>query len=354
MGKGAVSDMSKTKLQFKNGRVARALFCNDENNLERIEQSFDIKITSRDNFFILKGRQENIEKAKLLFTELEKLLEKGAQIHDTEFTYLLEELSSHAETSVSLSEEKIEVPGRKRIIIPKSEGQTRYIQAMRNKTAVFGIGPAGTGKTYLAMAMAISHLKLGVTRRIILTRPAVEAGESLGFLPGDLYDKILPYLRPLYDALHDMINEESLERYRDRGIIEVVPLAYMRGRTLNDSFVILDEAQNATIEQMRMFLTRLGFRSKVVVTGDITQIDLPSFRRSGLVQVQAILKQIEDIEFVYFNEKDVVRHKLVAKIIKAYEKYDELLNNHEKNTDKKKTIKKSPDKQTETEDQRTV
>ena len=346
MNKGASGNMSKVKLQFENGRFARALFCNDENNLERIEKSFDIKITSRDNFFMLKGRQENIEKTKIFFGELEKLLQKGAQIHDTEFTYLLEELSNSSAPTVSLSDEKIEVPGRRKVIIPKSEGQTRYIKAMRDKTAVFGIGPAGTGKTYLAMAMAISHLKSGIIRRIILTRPAVEAGESLGFLPGDLYDKILPYLRPLYDALHDMINEESLERYRDRGIIEVVPLAYMRGRTLNDSFVILDEAQNATIEQMRMFLTRLGFRSKAVVTGDITQIDLPSFRRSGLVQVQSILKKIDDIEFVYFNEKDVVRHELVAKIIKAYEKYDELMNNHEKDSDKKKTTKKPADKQT--------
>ncbi|MCD6459834.1 PhoH family protein [bacterium] len=336
--------MSKSRLQFENGRTARSLFCNDENNLELIENAFDIKITARDNFFVLKGRQENIEKIKIFFSELKKLLAKGAQIHQTEFTYLLEELSSRAEQSASLSDEKIEVPGRKKIIIPKTEGQIRYIQAIRSKTAVFGIGPAGTGKTYLAMAMAVSHLKSGIIRRIILTRPAVEAGESLGFLPGDLYDKILPYLRPLYDALHDMITEETLKRYRDRGIIEIVPLAYMRGRTLNDAFIILDEAQNATIEQMRMFLTRLGFRSKAVVTGDITQIDLPSFRRSGLVQVQSILKKIDDIEFIYFNEKDVVRHELVSKIIKAYEKYDELKNNHEKNTDQKKINKKSADK----------
>lgn len=315
--------MTKSRLLYESGQYARALFCNDETNLSLIEIKFDVKVTSRDNFFILKGREENVNRAKSFFHELEKLQERGS-IQREEFKYLLDEIDQEDKKGPEIFQDKIEVPGKKRVIVPKTGGQKKYIESIRNHSVVFGIGPAGTGKTYLAMAMAVASLKSGITRRIILTRPAVEAGESLGFLPGDLYEKVLPYLRPLYDALYDMIDEQTLERYRDRGIIEVVPLAYMRGRTLNDAFIILDEAQNSTIEQMRMFLTRLGFGSKAVVTGDITQIDLPSYRSSGLVQVQNILKNIADIDFVYFNEKDVVRHALVSKIIKAYENYDKI------------------------------
>ena len=206
---------------------------------------------------------------------------------------------------------------------PKTLGQEKYVQAIRDNTIVIGVGPAGTGKTYLAVAMAVSAFRAKEVNRIILTRPAVEAGEKLGFLPGDLQQKVDPYLRPLYDALFDMLGAENFQRYQEKGNIEVAPLAYMRGRTLDDSFIILDEAQNTTTEQMKMFLTRLGFNSKMVVTGDITQIDLPDGKRSGLVEITKILKNIEDIKTVKFSEKDVVRHKLVQDIIKAYEKYEE-------------------------------
>ena len=210
-----------------------------------------------------------------------------------------------------------------RPVKPKTLGQEKYVQAIRDNTIVIGVGPAGTGKTYLAVAMAVSAFRAKEVNRIILTRPAVEAGEKLGFLPGDLQQKVDPYLRPLYDALFDMLGAENFQRYQERGNIEVAPLAYMRGRTLDDSFIILDEAQNTTTEQMKMFLTRLGFNSKMVVTGDITQIDLPDGKRSGLVEITKILKNVDDIKTVRFSEKDVVRHKLVQDIIRAYEKYEE-------------------------------
>jgi len=340
--------MTKSRLLYESGVYARSLFCDDENNLSLIENKFDVKVTSRDNFFILKGREENVNKVKSFFHDLEKLQERGS-IQKEEFMYLLSEINQEEKKGQEIFQDKIEVPGKKRVIVPKTEGQKRYIESIRNHSVVFGIGPAGTGKTYLAMAMAVASLKVGITRRIILTRPAVEAGESLGFLPGDLYEKVLPYLRPLYDALYDMIDEQTLERYRDRGIIEVVPLAYMRGRTLNDAFIILDEAQNSTIEQMRMFLTRLGFGSKAVVTGDITQIDLPSYRSSGLIQVQNILKNINDIDFIYLDEKDVVRHALVSKIIKAYENYDKAQEKEEIEFQKKERQKDTDNQPSENE-----
>ncbi|MBF8279770.1 MAG: putative phosphate starvation-inducible protein, PhoH-like protein, partial [candidate division NC10 bacterium] len=215
----------------------------------------------------------------------------------------------------------IEVSSKKRLVRPKGPGQRRYIEAIRHHDIVFGIGPAGTGKTYLAMAMAVSALLKREVNRIILTRPAVEAGEKLGFLPGTLYEKINPYLRPLYDALYDMIETERVTRLIEMSTIEVAPLAFMRGRTLNDSFIVLDEAQNTTSEQMKMFLTRLGFGSKTVITGDITQVDLPTGRQSGLIEVQGILKRIDGIKFVYLSEEDVVRHELVQQIVRAYESY---------------------------------
>jgi phosphate starvation-inducible PhoH-like protein len=217
---------------------------------------------------------------------------------------------------------EIPVSTRKRAVVPKNEAQRKYVEAIKEHDIVFGIGPAGTGKTYLAMATAVSALLRREVSRIILVRPAVEAGEKLGFLPGDMYEKVHPYLRPLYDALYDMIETEKANKLVERGDIEIAPLAFMRGRTLNDSFIILDEAQNTTSEQMKMFLTRLGFNSKTVVTGDITQIDLPSGRSSGLIEVQKILEGIEGIRFMYFTNRDVVRHKLVQQIIKAYEKYE--------------------------------
>lgn len=216
----------------------------------------------------------------------------------------------------------IPVSSKKRFVIPKTETQGRYIEAIKNFDIVIGIGPAGTGKTYLAMAMAVNALLKKQISRIVLARPAVEAGEKLGFLPGDIYEKVHPYLRPLYDALFDMMEPEKVSKLVERGVIEIAPLAYMRGRTLNDSFIILDEAQNTTSEQMKMYLTRLGFNSKTVITGDVTQIDLPSGKTSGLIESEKILKEIEGIKFVYFSEKDVVRHKLVQEIIKAYERYE--------------------------------
>jgi phosphate starvation-inducible protein PhoH and related proteins len=232
-------------------------------------------------------------------------------------------LSDGQATSVKdLFLNNIPVSSKKRFIIPKTETQRQYIEAIRNHDIVIGIGPAGTGKTYLAMAMAINAFLKKQVSRIVLARPAVEAGEKLGFLPGDLYEKVNPYLRPLYDALFDMMEAEKAGKLVDRGIIEIAPLAFMRGRTLNDSFIILDEAQNTTAEQMKMYLTRLGFNSKTVITGDITQIDLPHGKASGLIEVEKILSGVEGIKFVYFSEKDVVRHKLVQEIVRAYERYE--------------------------------
>jgi len=314
--------MPKIKIEFENGRIAHSLYCNDEKNLRIIEKKLNVKVVSRDNTFILQGSEENIKKTISLLKELDELRQNGTKIHQSVFLYTLGETDTIEKNVQKIFTKKIKVPGRKKEISPKTEGQKNYIDLIQNQPVVFGIGPAGTGKTYLAIAMAVSTLRNGLVKKIILTRPAVEAGENLGFLPGDLYEKILPYLKPLYDALHDMIDEETLERYRERGTIEIVPLAYMRGRTLNDAFIILDEAQNSTLGQMKMFLTRLGFGSKAVITGDITQIDLPSVKNSGLIEIRSILGNIDGIEFSYFTEKDVFRHPLVSKIIKAYDQYE--------------------------------
>src|SRR5207249_9699662 len=251
------------------------------------------------------------------------LLEAGIRLDLADLGFLVRLLENGEDLSPqTLLAERIAVPSQKRFISPKSLGQRRYIQAIRQHDIVIGIGPAGTGKTYLAMAMAVAELERKEFSRIILARPAVEAGEKLGFLPGDLLEKVNPYLRPLYDALYDMLDFEKAQRLMERGAIEVAPLAFMRGRTLNDSFIILDEAQNATVEQMKMFLTRLGFDSKMVITGDITQVDLPASRGSGLIEVQAILKGIQGISFVYFDDHDVVRHHLVSAIIRAYDAHE--------------------------------
>jgi len=252
------------------------------------------------------------------------LLEAGIRLDPADLSFLLRLLENGEDLSPqTLLAERIAVPSQKRFISPKSLGQRRYIQAIRQHDLVIGIGPAGTGKTYLAMAMAVAELERKEFSRIILARPAVEAGEKLGFLPGDLLEKVNPYLRPLYDALYDMLDFERAQRLIERGAIEVAPLAFMRGRTLNDSFIILDEAQNATVEQMKMFLTRLGFYSKAVITGDVTQVDLPSSKDSGLIQIQHILQGIQGIDFVYFSERDVVRHPLVQEIVKAYNRYEQ-------------------------------
>lgn len=278
-------------------------------------------ISARGNKIIIKGEEDSARKAKRLIEELREISSEGYSIKPEDIRYAIE--TSQGEPSLkNLFMSNIPVSSKKRFIVPKTETQREYIEAIRNYDIVIGIGPAGTGKTYLAMAMAVNALLKRQVTRIVLARPAVEAGEKLGFLPGDIEEKVSPYLRPLYDALFDMMEPEKVAKYIERGVIEIAPLAFMRGRTLNDSFVILDEAQNTTTEQMKMYLTRLGFNSKTVITGDVTQIDLPAGKLSGLVEAEKILKGIEGIKFVYFNEKDVVRHRLVQEIIRAYERYE--------------------------------
>ena len=270
---------------------------------------------------MLQGSLAELEMAENLLNQLYGLLREGYPVYDRDVDYSLRILASNHKAELKpIFLDRVYIPSKKRTITPKSVNQKNYIDNIRKYDIVFGIGPAGTGKTYLAMAMAVSSLMKKEISRVVLARPAVEAGEKLGFLPGDLYEKVNPYLRPLYDALHDMMDFESASRFIQTGIIEVAPLAFMRGRTLNDSFVILDEAQNATLEQMKMFLTRLGFSSKTVITGDITQIDLPEGRASGLIQARNILAHIHGIKFVYFGREDVVRHPLVQEIIDAYER----------------------------------
>lgn len=319
--KGGTQDLTQKTLHFDSPHKTHALFANNNENLRLTEEQFDVELVARDGFIKIEGSSEGVDKAVDLFKTLERAYDKGQSISDQEFLYALKNIADNEKVALEeMYAEQIEVPSKKKRVNPRTTGQKKYVQTIRGNDVVFGIGPAGTGKTYLAMAMAVEALTKGLVRRIILSRPAVESGETLGFLPGDLYEKITPYLRPLYDALYEMMDVEVIERYIGKGIIEIAPLAYMRGRTLNDSFIILDEAQNSTIEQMKMFLTRLGFNSKAVITGDITQVDLPPKKQSGLIQVKGILSGIKGLQFVYFNEKDVVRHPLVQKIIKAYEK----------------------------------
>jgi phosphate starvation-inducible PhoH-like protein len=312
-----------THMVFEDNHLLKALLGEYDQNLKHIEKAARVAIHVRGNSVSIHGQQENIQLARRLLQELYFLLESDHPVSAQEIDLALKMLkhNDHARLK-DVFLDAIHVSPKQKLISPKSVVQKRYIDAIRSFDIVIGIGPAGTGKTYLAMAMAIAALVRKEIDRIILTRPAVEAGEKLGFLPGDLFEKVNPYLRPLYDALHDMMDLEKASRLLQKGIIEVAPLAFMRGRTLNDSFVILDEAQNTTAEQMKMFLTRLGFNSKAVITGDITQIDLPPGKPSGLVQIQTILDQIEGIQFIYFSEKDVVRHPLVQEIIVAYERAD--------------------------------
>ncbi len=312
-----------THLVFEDNALLKALLGEYDHNLKHIEKAIPVTIHARGNSVSIHGREEDAQLARRLLQELYFLLESDRPVYAHEIDLALKMLKS--DDSARLKDvflDAIHVSPRQKLISPKSAVQKHYIDAIRSFDIVIGIGPAGTGKTYLAMAMAISALVRKEIDRIILTRPAVEAGEKLGFLPGDLFEKVNPYLRPLYDALHDMMDLEKASRLLQKGVIEVAPLAFMRGRTLNDSFVILDEAQNTTAEQMKMFLTRLGFNSKAVITGDITQIDLPPGKPSGLVQIQGILDRIAGIKFVYFSEKDVVRHPLVQEIIVAYERAD--------------------------------
>jgi len=315
---------SVEKVIFDDLQTANILFGAHSENLRRIAKTIGVKINAKGNAITIQGDGLDVHLSKRVLNDLYALLKKGYPLYPTDIDYAIRMISD--DRMVNLEEiflDTVYISSRKRVITPKSLAQKRYIDAIRKFDLVIGIGPAGTGKTYLAMAMAVSYLMKQEFERIVLTRPAVEAGEKLGFLPGDIAEKVNPYLRPLYDALHDMMDFDRASKLVEKGVIEVAPLAFMRGRTLNDSFIILDEAQNTGPEQMKMFLTRLGFGSKAVITGDITQVDLPENKISGLIEVQGVLKGIEGIEFVYFTEKDVVRHPLVQDIIKAYERMEE-------------------------------
>lgn len=314
--------MASETLHYENARFAGQLFNNDPRNLDTLHDQLGVKATSREGWIKLEGVTEAVEIAKNVFQFLEKALKEGQPVRNREFAYAVN-VAKHDGTKAlqSLSGEKIQTSSKKSTVTPKTVGQKKYVEAIRQYDITFGIGPAGTGKTYLAVAMAVAALKEDKVSRIILTRPAVEAGEALGFLPGDLYEKIAPYLRPLHDALHDMLPAEEVAKHMERGTIEIAPLAYMRGRTLNGAFIILDEAQNCTGEQMFMFLTRLGHGSKAVITGDPTQIDLPHHKKSGLVEAANALAKVEGISMIRFEKRDVVRHALVQRIIAAYEEH---------------------------------
>ncbi len=311
-------------IQFDNGKFQAQLFGDLDNNIKEIESLTGTEITLRnDEIAVNSDDEQKTDTAFKLLNALIELIEKGETIDRQKINYALNLIRDDENITLSnLSEDIICVTNRGKFIKPKTLGQKKYIDQVNKHDIVFSIGPAGTGKTYLAVAMAVHSFKNKRVSRIILTRPAVEAGESLGFLPGDLQMKIDPYLRPLYDALYDILGSETYLKYKERGLIEVAPLAYMRGRTLDDSFIILDEAQNTTQAQMKMFLTRIGFSSKTIVTGDVTQIDLPQGKASGLKQASEILGEIPGIGFVNLTGRDVVRHKLVQKIIKAYDKYE--------------------------------
>jgi len=314
--------MPTETLHFENARLAQQLFNNDSHNLQVLEENLGVKATSREGWIKLEGRAEDIERARQMFQLLEASAKSGSPVRSREFAHALDVIKHEGVSALQdLYAERIHTSAKKAQVTPKTVGQKQYIEAIRKHDVTLGIGPAGTGKTYLAMAMAVCALREEKVSRIILTRPAVEAGEALGFLPGDLYEKISPYLRPLHDALHDMLPAEEIQRHTERGVIEIAPLAYMRGRTLNHAFVILDEAQNSTAEQMFMFLTRLGINSKAVITGDVTQIDLPPHKQSGLLEAQRALRHTEGIALVEFQKRDVVRHPLVQRIIAAYEEH---------------------------------
>jgi phosphate starvation-inducible PhoH-like protein len=310
----------QSSYDFTNMELARQLFGEHNSHLQKIAEAMNVSINSRGSTVFIHGDKIAAALAGNVLNQLYGLLEEGYPIHSNDIDYAVRVLSGNDRINLKkIFLDKVYLSSKKSAVTPKSLAQKEYIDAVRKYDIVFGIGPAGTGKTYLAMAMAVSALSKGIVSRIILTRPAVEAGEALGFLPGDLAEKVDPYLRPLYDALHDMMRFEKAATLMQKGIIEVAPIAFMRGRTLNDSFIILDEAQNTTSEQMKMFLTRIGFNSKAVITGDITQIDLPADRISGLIESKNILQDIDGIHFVFFSKKDVVRHKLVQEIIRAYE-----------------------------------
>ncbi len=326
-------------IEFGNQRFLRDLLGQHDAHLHGLENALDVKISASGNALTIAGDEPQRDLAGRVATQLYDLIQRGYPVYPSDVDYAVRILSrDHTANLQDIFLDTVYVSSNRRTITPKSLAQKAYIDAIRNYDIVFGIGPAGTGKTYLAMAVAVAELMKRKVSRVVLTRPAVEAGEKLGFLPGDLAEKINPYLRPLYDALHDMVDFGRAQKMIERGVIEVAPLAFMRGRTLNDSFVILDEAQNTTREQMKMFLTRLGYGSKAVITGDITQIDLPAGTRSGLKEARHILRDIDGIQFTLFTEKDVVRHRLVQDVITAYERAQEA---QERRNQESRTLRRS-------------
>ncbi|MBA7508752.1 PhoH-like protein [subsurface metagenome] len=313
----------KLSIDFKGEHSMAELIGDRDELLQLIERKYNVEIFALGNDLEISGKNKNVKEVARLIEELALQINLGQKLNSEKVSDSIKIMEDKSDLKPhEIFKSSIVVNSGKKIK-PRTEGQKKYIEAIKENTIVFGIGPAGTGKTYLALAMAVEALRENKVGRIILIKPVVEAGEKLGFLPGDIYDKVNPYLRPLYDALYEMLDIEKFQQYRDMGIIEVAPLAYMRGRTLNDSFIILDEAQNTSPEQMKMFLTRLGFGSRIVVTGDITQIDLPSDKESGLIIVKNILIGIHGVEFVYLSSKDVVRHELVQRIVDAYKVYGE-------------------------------
>ena len=316
--------MDSTKSEVRiSGNVIGTVFGHLDENVRKIEKAYGVSIVNRGDHINISGDEDNVNKARSVLDKLISFAEKGEEITSQNVNYLISASGEEGFDNIEkIADELVAVTAMGKPVKPKTIGQKKYIDLIRKNTIVFGVGPAGTGKTYLAMACAITAFKNNKVERIILTRPAIEAGEKLGFLPGDLQQKVDPYLRPLYDALHEIMGTENFQKNLEKGAIEVAPLAYMRGRTLNNAFIVLDEAQNTTPEQMKMFLTRIGFGSKAIITGDITQMDLPDGKASGLIEAVSILDGVEDIGIAHLTSKDVVRHPLVAKIVAAYEKYD--------------------------------
>lgn len=334
--------LEQKKLEIFDDTFQRELFGNFDKNIKMIEEQFGINLVLRDGNIVLIGDKDQVEKAEKLMHDLFELVKKGEKLNPQTISYSIDLVSTKSDEKLyDLSDDIIVVSAKGNPVKAKTLGQKEYISNIRNNDITVCVGPAGTGKTYLAVAMAVMAFKREEINRIVLTRPAVEAGESLGFLPGDLKDKVDPYLRPLYDALFDIMGAEKFAKYMERGMIEVAPLAYMRGRTLDNAFIILDEAQNTTKDQMKMFLTRLGYGSKAVVTGDITQIDLPGNKKSGLIHATEVLKDVKGIGLCSLTERDVVRHELVQRIIRAYEKHEKMaaLKEEEKVANKSNTYK---------------
>ncbi len=330
--------MNQRQIQIPEDMDLAYLFGDFDSNLKLIEKALSVTITGRDNVIKISGEEDNIDKCAEVIDALSGIIDKGERIDEQKVLYAITMVQENGGFDIKmLGDDCVAINSNGTPIKAKTLGQKKYVEDIKNNTIVFGIGPAGTGKTYLAVARAVTALRNKEVNRIILTRPAVEAGEKLGFLPGDLQNKVDPYLRPLYDGMYEMLGAEVFLRYQEKGVIEVAPLAYMRGRTLDNAFIILDEAQNTTPEQMKMFLTRIGFGSRAVITGDVTQVDLPDGKKSGLKVAERVLKNIEDIAFCNLTDKDVVRHPLVQKIIKAYEKYEESRN--DRNSDRERARK---------------